>query len=571
MEKGNNNHVGNFAIDFESGGTSALSALSHPEVFPEIPLAADAKKTIKALSLGDKWPICIFTLGVKTALDPQFDAVPVSNRGTRNKGRTMLRFNPGTTNHDLLKLQSDIVLASPLQVGMRRINSLADLGVESDAKGLGYYGAEYGSAKGVSYVISHSVPTAPIHSLGALQNALPEGKPLGVDAELSSLLQPSIQHAISNSFAPSVFSPSETESTIAGQPAADHSYLANLALWDDWFFSSISPESAPAYKDSVAAYSEQETLLKSFLSSSEKLPNSRFIPAAYNPKDTITKIFTASKPAGEAHLHTAALMMVDGAFNVNSTSVPAWKAFIAGLKGEEVPIRQTPQTPDTPELVKITDTPVPGLLIPGGKEIPANTLNDPKNPEQWTGFRSLTDDQIGELATAIVKQVRLRGPFTSLADFVNRRPGSNKDLALSGALQSALDDLSVSINEGFRTGERALSINDAAGFKFPEAEAGAKSVGAPGYVRQADLLTPLGPLISVRGDTFLIRAYGESRDKTGKVLARAWCEATVRRVPGYVDPTDEPHIANPTSDSNKLFGRKFETISFRFLNPAEIL
>ncbi len=87
----------------------------------------------------------------------------------------MLRFNPATAAMDLGKLGEDIVLASPLQIGMRRVNSLAELGVECDLAGLGYYGASYAARDGVSYVISHAIPTTPIHSLGALQNALPDG------------------------------------------------------------------------------------------------------------------------------------------------------------------------------------------------------------------------------------------------------------------------------------------------------------------------------------------------------------------------------------------------------------
>lgn len=264
-------------------------------------------------------------------------------------------------------------------------------------------------------------------------------------------------------------------------------------------------------------------------------------------------------------------MLVDGAFNVNSASVPAWKAMLSGLKGEDVPVRQTPGTPKTPRLTSTTDTPVSGLLVPAGGEIPPNSLDDPKNPEQWTGFRSLTDYQIDELAKAIVKQVRLRGPFSSLADFINRRPGNDKDLALAGALQSALDDPTVSINADFRRGGRSLPAGAAAGFEFPEAEAGVKAVGAPGYVKQGDLLTPLAPLIAVRGDTFLIRSYGEARDRNGKVTARAWCEAVVRRLPEYVDSGEPADLTGmPARAANRNFGRRFIIVSTRWLAPREI-
>ena len=176
-------------------------------------------------------------------------------------------------------------------------------------------------------------------------------------------------------------------------------------------------------------------------------------------------------------------------------------------------------------------------------------------------------------AGGLAWQVRSRGPFLSIGDFVNRRPGSDKGLALSGPLQSALDDEDVSINEAYRQGERALSVAEASdqGFPFPEAEAGAKAVGAPGYVKQADLLTTLGPLVNVRGDTFVIRGYGESRDAAGKnVLARSWCEAVVQRVPDFLDPSDKSYEAKPKSKVNLTFGRRINIISFRYLDPREI-
>jgi hypothetical protein len=111
----------------------------------------------------------------------------------------------------------------------------------------------------------------------------------------------------------------------------------------------------------------------------------------------------------------------------------------------------------------------------------------------------------------------------------------------------------------------------AQGFAFPEAEAGAKSVCAPGYVKQGDLLTTLGPFINVRGDTFVIRGYGEVRDDSGKtVLARSWCEAIVQRVPDYLDPADDAHDPAPKSKVNLTFGRRFHIISFRYLSPREI-
>lgn len=565
-------HIGGHGIDGSwTRQGPAIKATGHPKIFPTIPEDPSAAKTIAQLASGDKWPICVFTYGLRVENDPDFDAISLPDQpGTRSTARFLQRVNPKSLRLDMFNLDPSLVRVSPLQVGMRRLNGLGALGVECDSSGLGYFGGSYGSREGVSYLVTHHVPTKPVHSLGSLQHSLADGSMPGAGGEGARQLLPSLSHPIANSFAPSVMAPDKIRTTLGGRDAADHSYLANLALWDDWFFSSISPETTPVYKNRNIAQREQKSLLENFLSGKAKLPNPRLLPVLGDPTEAVSKVFNGSRPVADAHLLTAALMFVDGAFNVNSVSVPAWKSFLSGLKGEDVPVRRTPATPKTPELVSTTGTPVAGLLVPGGEEIPANSLNDPKNPEQWTGFRSLTDEQIDELAKAIVKQVRLRGPFTSLADFVNRRPGNDKDLALSGALQSALDDPAVSINEGFRNAGRSLSTV-ATGFEFPEAEQGVKATGAPGYVKQGDLLTPLAPLISVRGDTFLIRSYGDARDKSGRIIARAWCEAVVRRLPEYVDPAEPADLTGtPTSIANASFGRRFEIIGTRWLAPNEV-
>ena len=571
-------YVGAFNIDLiysRLPGESAIAAASFPKIFPTLPNDPSASKTIAQLE-GNKWPICVFTYGLRTESDPLFESDPTS--GTRFTGRALLRANETSVSQDLYNLSSDIVRASPLQVGMRRVNSLNSPIIECDSNGLGYYGAEYGAAGGVSHVVTRSIPREPIHSLGALQHGAAEGTKFGqARGEKSWFLQPSTSHAISNSFAPSIFAPGEVRGTLAGRDAADHSYLANLALWDAYFYSSIKPRTTSANKNSTTAYQEQKERLESFLatdpSSYKPLPNERMRAWSSNPKATLAAIFPSNKPAPDAAERIASNLMVDGMFNVNSTSVAAWRAFLSGLKGAQVPVSPTPALKKNPDLVETEGTPVASLLEPAAAEIDNSSLSDSADQDQWLGFRSLTDAQIEELALAMVKQVRSRGPFLSIADFINRRLGNDKDLALSGPLQSALDDPAVSINAAFREGERSLSVAEATsqGFPFPEAEAGAKAVTAPGYVKQADLLTTLGPLVSVRGDTFVIRSYGEARDASGKnVLARAWCEATVQRVPDYLDPSDKAYAAVPKSKANLIFGRRFNIISFRYLNPREV-
>ena len=571
---GANPFIGSFNINFINSrlqGQGEITANSFQNIFKPLPLDVSASKTIAELE-NNKWPICVFTYGLRTESDPFLTS------GKRSTGRSMLRANATSLGQDLFNLDPEVVRSSPLQVGMRRVNSLSDPIVECDVKGLGYYGAGYSSNDGVSHVVTRSIIREPIHSLGALQHGAAEGKKFGqAVGEKTWFLQPSVSHAIANSFAPSFLGPDAVRGTLAGWPAADHSYLANLALWDTYFYSSIKPRTKSAHKSPSTAYSEQKRRLEDFLatgSAYKPLPNEHMKPWSSDSATDIKAIFPSTTPDPSAADRTASLLMVDGMFNVNSTSVTAWKSFLSGLKKAKVPSNPSPGLLSQAKMVDAQGTAVAALLEAAGEEIDDTTLGDPSEAEQWRGFRSLSDDQIDELAKAIVKQVRKRGPFLSIADFVNRRPGSNKELAVSGALQSALDDNDVSINEAYRQGDRSLSLAEAQaqGFPFPEAEAGPKAIGSPGYVKQGDLLTSLGPMIAVRGDTFVIRGYGEAREASGKnVLARSWCEAVVQRVPDYLDPSDKAYAAVPTSPVNLTFGRRFNIVSFRFLNPREVL
>ena len=92
--------------------------------------------------------------------------------------------------------------------------------------------------------------------------------------------------------------------------------------------------------------------------------------------------------------------------------------------------------------------------------------------------------------------------------------------------------------------------------EFQEAMASA----LPPEVDPAAFWARLEPVLTVRGDTFLVRAYGEVRNplRTGleAIDARAWLEATVQRVP---EPHPEPAL-----------GRVFRIRDVRWLSPEEV-
>jgi hypothetical protein len=94
----------------------------------------------------------------------------------------------------------------------------------------------------------------------------------------------------------------------------------------------------------------------------------------------------------------------------------------------------------------------------------------------------------------------------------------------------------------------------------------------PGCLTQADLLNSLGPVLSTRSDTFVIRAYGDVHNPvTSTVEGRAWCEAVVQRTPDYVNPAADAAETFPATDNqNQTFGRRFTIVSFRWLSPDDI-
>ncbi len=198
----------------------------------------------------------------------------------------------------------------------------------------------------------------------------------------------------------------------------------------------------------------------------------------------------------------------------------------------------------------------------------------------WKGFRNLSATEINNLATEMVMQVRKRGPFLSMADFVNRRlatPASDTyNRGLNGALQAALDasiNLQTNVtNDGSHSFQGKTATGQLAedAYILPT-----RLSGFPGYLLQADVLSPLAPVLSARSDTFTIRTYGDVINPlTRQVEGRAWCEAVVQRTPDYTVPKsaggNDPCEIPAAGSSNATFGRHYQVVAFRWLNPNDI-
>lgn len=276
-------------------------------------------------------------------------------------------------------------------------------------------------------------------------------------------------------------------------------------------------------------------------------------------------------------------MLINGAFNVNSTSTQAWIALLSGLRG----LGANGATANA-NLTPFSRSIRQASAVFNDQLTYANAVKDKGT---YTGFRTLTDTQIATLATEIVKQVKARGPFLSLAQFINRNlvPADTfgnpvADASLAGALQQAIDRAGLNALLNNNTGTPPATGGDAIGYPdntyhpVNNSTTGVTSgigsaMGTPGWLNQADLLQSLAPALSARSDTFIIRTYGETLDPLNSpaVKARAWCEAVVQRLPEYVDnsqrPTLHPSLANT---QNQTFGRRFRVVSFRWLSPDDI-
>lgn len=507
-----------------------------------------------------KQPIMLISFNAKTEVS--------SDRGTR----TLARFNPKALHVDFFDLSAQERDMLPFEFSVEPLQSWKNRSLETSTNGNAFYGGGLNAQDGTSFVTTHSVPREPIVSLAAFQHSFANGfniqAPTYDYATLNARepMLPQISHAIGNSMACPVLPANQVQgSTPDGRPLADHSYLANTALWDDWFLSGITPQTAGTFDKRR----DQKTVASEFLDGTTPLPCVRYRPdlRGKSASDVVSTYLSGATPSAEATTDIASLIRVEGLFNVNSTSIEAWKSLLGARKERPVVVRDS----NGKESIESGDsnTPVAGLMSPLDIVATADS-NDLQDSAQWTGRRTLDDAEIEKLARGIVEEVRKRGPFLSLADFVNRRVGSDQDLARAGAIQSALDSEEVGINSGYQSGSRSVGSGASSRFAFGKAEEGPMSYGAPGIVKQADILTPIAPILSARSDSFMVRGYGEKLDRSGKVLARAWCEAVVQRSPEFVDPKDEPNKDYSTiSRLNQTFGRRFEMVSFRWLSPQE--
>ena len=328
----------------------------------------------------------------------------------------------------------------------------------------------------------------------------------------------------------------ETNPGIASNSLLDHSVLANHALYDRFYFSTFA----------TRGNTKPDAVFEQFMNGGTPLASQAFQPYLPFGKTVATaqdELFAGGAPKDGTYKIAAEYQMIRGPFNVNSTSVQAWKAVLAAINHGDLTTLWARTA--ALETRKAAGTPISPMSLVNGGGIPGNPVDASKidNPRtnEWNGCRELTELELDKLATEIVAQVRERGPFLSMSEFVNRQVGPAGPLTLGGALEAAIARAGINEKPNASLADSYLNqvpieeadVSDPKlySYKTPAATTGNPAAGAPGWVNQGDLLRILEPAATVRGDTFVIRTYGEAQDTSGIITARAYAEAVVQRLP----------------------------------------
>ena len=511
---------------------------SFPTLFP-----ADGASPIDTMSIFESHttpvrdyvkarPFAIFSVGAKTTVESSTKSRPVADTGVAFQMATCDFIN--STSQGANPLEFAFV---PVKNGGAAIES----GGPNNEQGFLFGGN--GILNGVNSATIYEIPMAPLQSIAQLRHA--NGGSIGSVPYVTYTVGESRAH-------PALPSNAAFFKVDASRTVLDHSWLANDRLWDGYWFSTLSTLQGTAYTGTSSK--TQKNLADEFFANTRSLPNKRNI-AYHPPGKSATVASTDALTVGGRK--SAAHIMTQGGFNVNSTSVPAWIAVLSGLSESDIPLA-------TGASEKSTGVPFLRVRRPA-----AASSTFTAREKLWNGYRSLTPDEVKKLAEEIVAEVRTRGPFLSMSEFVNRRLGIAGDLSNNGAIQAALNRSNVNAN--MAANALAIAPADVAGYGWKNAAAvtGNTGAGTPGEITQGDVLSAIGSFVSVRSDTFRIRSSGDARDAAGKITARAYCEAIVQRIPEYLDPAESAD-AQPALPSNILFGRQFKIISFRWLTPTEI-
>lgn len=499
--------------------------------------------------------------------------------------------------------------SNSFRMTIRGVNDWTEV-LETDLTGGLTFGGMSQSSSGRTHAVFTEAPLSPPLSLAEYTHAnihLRDQDPL---------------LAIGNSFASPYIFRADAWAYRAAQNCTDvdRSFMINQALFDRYFLSGAGPEWVRG-----SEVRSMTAVLDAFAAGNGRLANPRVTLLESQPQVTARRQLSS-------HRTMAAAVMNDGAFNVNSVSVDAWAALLGATKG----IPSGTAAADAPSQTSNARYPRANRIDGAAPGYRASFGTN----EAWGGLTTLDDAQIRLLAKSIVDEIRsrstnlhrnqegrinlalahslptLRGanatsiatvpvPFAGLAQFVNRSTCGNSDYAAhAGCLQNAIyradtDGAELVSRSGpvaslssetqqaphqgpgqtpwFDTALRtSLRAGDPRSYSVSRTR---MTEGSSGSMLQSDILAAIGPALTTRSDTFVIRVYGEAEE--GGAQAGVWMEAVVQRLPEFCENSQAPEtpLTHPTdvsrpnpalSSMNHLLGRRFRAISVRTLRPGQL-
>jgi Tfp pilus assembly protein PilX len=335
-----------------------------------------------------------------------------------------------------------------------------------------------------------------------------------------------------------------------GEAARLNGIPAN-ALFDRFFFSGLTTAVTPADGPDMV------------------LPNSllRVLPWQDG------KVTTAAELKASPEAASSRYLLQRGAFNVNSQSSAAWASVLTSLRysaGRTFRYRVLDPKTGTAVADSWQNLGPAGAAFFRFPQTAQETFQADDDYRQSTfsgldgpvtnvplyrrGLRVLSAQQVWDLADKIVQWNRVKrgtGPFRNIREFLAPSPAfaANAGGPPRSLLEAAIADA------GLNTAS-VLSI------------AGLEPEFSSQWLTPADIMNALAPVLFARSDTFVIRAYGDVvNPTTGRVEARAWCQARVQRTP-------EPFSLGEGGADIRLapgpYGRKMKLVFLRWLQSTDL-
>ena len=279
-------------------------------------VVTNTDKTLGSVA-GAPSPFLVSILQLKTIPNAMVQALPgvLTGRGYSNNkplinhlsnggSETDTGQHPESLAYDWIMLPSNGVNSNVLPQG----------GLITEPRQNGFIGTDFQASIGLTGMVVAEIPSKPLRSIGELQH---------FDIAAYNPSPPFIMNPIGNSNANYLIGSEslfvDNSKAISNQDAYDHSYISNHLLLDDWFVSSLNSNTGSL-----------DSMYSDFLDgSTDELPNDMYKLSEVIPSPPSIDANTTWKDF-------ASHLQVKGMFNVNSTSVEAWKAMLKNLRGASV-------------------------------------------------------------------------------------------------------------------------------------------------------------------------------------------------------------------------------------------